>query len=261
MIKKINPLWLLLLIVAYGVQAQQPNSQPASQPLKKNLIKFNLSGLILQQYTLQYEYVVNPHQSVALTLGIAPNTPLPFKQTLVNDFGGNADAQRAIETTVFTKYTATLEYRFYTGGGHAPKGFYIAPFFRYMHMSLSEDYTFTPSDEKLHTAHMDSKFGAMGAGFLIGYQFLIGQHWGIDWWILGPFYGTNINADFVGTDPQMGDMSPQDLANLKHNIESVKIPGYTVTATVTPSTNTVEAKAVGPYYGARFMGIALVYRF
>ena len=254
--KKIYIQIMLVLMISYGSIAQTlPDS------VKKNLIKINLSGLIVQQYTLQYERVVNKSQSIALTISVAPNTPLPFKQTLLNDFGGNEDAKRAIETTVFTKYTGTLEYRFYTGGGHAPKGFYIAPFVRYMHMSLSQDYTFTPSDDKLHTAHMTSQFGAMGAGFLLGYQFLFGRHWGIDWWILGPFFGTSINANFVGTDPQMGDMSAQDLANLKHNIESVSIPGYTVTATVTPSTNTVQAKAVGPYYGARFMGICLVYRF
>jgi hypothetical protein len=245
-----------------NAQTTAPPTSPAQAiPLiNKNLIKFNLAGLIVSTYELQYERVISNKQSIALTLGISPNAPLPFKNTLLKDFGGNEDARRAIETTKFTKYTATLEYRFYFSG-KAPKGFYFAPFVRYMNMKLSQDYTFTPSDNKLHTAHMNSQFGGFGAGFLIGDQFLLGPHWAIDWWILGQFYGTTINADFIGTDPQMGDMSPQDLADLKKNIESVKLPLYTTTATVTPATNTVEAKLVGPYYGVRAFGVCIAYRF
>jgi hypothetical protein len=57
----------------------------------------------------------------------------------------------------------------------------------------------------------------------------------------------------------MSDMSAQDKANLANNIESVKLPLYTTTATV--GQNTVEAKLTGPYYGVRLMGLCLVYSF
>jgi len=209
---------------------------------------------------LEYERVLTKKSSLALTLGISPNVPLPFKSTLMKDFSGNSDARRAIETTNFTRYTATLEYRFYFSG-KAPKGLYFAPFVRYMNMKLDQDYTFTPSDGQLHTAHLTAKFDGFGAGFLIGDQFLLGPHWAIDWWIVGPFYGPNITADFIGVDPKMGNMSAQDIANLKNNIESIKLPLYTTTATVTPATNTVEAKLVGPYYGIRAFGLCFAYRF
>ena len=238
-----------------------PTTAKQAVPLiNKNLIKFNLAGALLNNYTFQYERVLSRKQSIALTIGISPNVPLPFKSTLLNAFGGNSDAKRAIETTRFTRYTVNLEYRFYFSG-NAPKGLYFAPFLRYMNMKLSQDYTFTPSDNKLHTAHMNSGFNGFGAGFLIGDQFLLGPHWAIDWWILGPFYGTKITADFVATDPQMGDMSAEDLAKLKNDIESVKLPLYTTTATITQATNTVEAKVVGPYYGVRSFGICIAYRF
>jgi hypothetical protein len=251
----------MLLIESVSAQTIPTPSPVLEIPLvNKNLIKFNLTGVLLNEYTLQYERVLNRKHSIAVTIGVSPAVPLPFKTTLLNDFGGNADAKRAIETTVFTRYNVTAEYRFYFSG-NAPKGLYFAPFLRYMNMNLSQNYTFTPSDEKLHTAHMTAAFSGFGVGFLIGDQFLIGNHFAIDWWIIGPFYGTNITADFLGTDPQMGDMSAQDLANLKHNIESVKLPLYTTTATVTPENNTVEAKLVGPYYGIRAFGLCLAYRF
>jgi hypothetical protein len=59
----------------------------------------------------------------------------------------------------------------------------------------------------------------------------------------------------------MGDMQPQDLANLTHNIETVKLHLYTTTATLAQVTSTMEAKLVGPYYGVRAFGICLAYRF
>jgi len=263
MIKQIILNAICVLLIYAEANAQDPVTPVTAKDIpliNKNLIKFNLSGVVLNSYTLQYERVLNRKQSIALTIGASPNVSLPFRSTLLKDFGNNEDAKRAIETTVFTKYTATLEYRFYFSG-KAPKGLYFAPFVRYMNMKLSQDYTFTPSDGRLHTAHMNSQFNGFGAGFLIGDQFLIGPHWAIDWWIVGPFYGTNITADFIGTDPQMDDMSQQDLANLKSNIEGVKLPLYTTTATVTPATNTVEAKLVGPYYGVRAFGVCVAYRF
>lgn len=260
----------ITLIVFFGflfftaANAQTPETPPTTAAvnavLGKNLIKFNLSGLAIQNYMLQYERVLSKGQSIALTFSIAPNVPLPFKSTLLSDFGNNSDAARAIITTTYKKYTATLEYRFYFSG-KAPKGLYFAPFARYMNMNQSNVYTFTPSDGKLHTANMHSSFGGFAGGFLIGDQFLIGPHFAIDWWIVGPFYGTNINAGFVGTDPQMGDMSSQDLANVVDDIQKIKLPLYKTTAVLTQATNTIEAKVKGPYYGVRAFGLCLAYRF
>ena len=135
---------MLLLANAAKAQVTTPAVPAANTPLKgRNLIKFNVSGILLNTYDLQYERVLNKKQSIALTVGIAPNVPLPFKSTLISDFGGNEDAKRAIQTTVFTRYTATLEYRFYFSG-HAPRGLYFAPFLRYMDMKLDQDYLELP---------------------------------------------------------------------------------------------------------------------
>jgi hypothetical protein len=252
-------LWICLSVAAQS-ETPPPSMQTAQSLLGQNLIKFNVTGVLIQNYMLQYERVINKKQSIAFTFDLAPNVPLPFKSTLLKDFGSNSDASRAIAETVYKKYIATLEYRFYFNG-NAPKGLYFAPFLRYMNMSQSNVYTFTPSDGQLHTADMHSNFNGFGVGFLIGDQFTLGPHFALDWWIIGPFYGTNINANFVGTDPKMGDMSAQDLANVENNIQNIKLPLYKVTAVATPATNTLEAKVSGPYYGVRAFGLAFAYRF
>lgn len=251
-----NSFAFLFYLLAFG-----PAAQAQTLPLiNKNVVKINLTDIALQSYVLQYERVLGLHSSIALTVGGMFNAPLPFKQTLLNDFGGNSDAKKAIQTTIFDKQTVTLEYRFYTGKA-APKGFYVAPFARYMHMSVSQDYTFTPSDEILHHAHLNATMDGFGAGVMIGYQFLIARHFAIDWWIIGPFYGLPMTGHFSGvSNPGFQDMSATDHAHLKSDIESVNIPLWKQTATIIDP-NQINVDVKGPYYGVRLMGLCFAYTF
>jgi hypothetical protein len=211
----------------------------------KNIIKVNLTSAALKHYSLQYERVVSKRKSFAIAFGVSPNVGLPFKKTLLNLFDGNADAKKAIETTKFNKITITPEYRFYVGKKDAPSGFYVAPFARYTHMSISQDYEFTPSSNKLHTAHLKGKFSGIGAGVKVGAQWLLGERVTLDWWIAGPFVGA-MNASFHGTD-DMSDMNAQDKAGLEEDIESLDIPLWKIDATV--GNNKIDAKLKGPFYG------------
>jgi hypothetical protein len=219
----------------------------------KSIVKVNLSSIALSHYSLQYEYVLNNRQSIALGLGVSPREGLPFKQTLLDNFGENADARSAIESTTFSKFTITPEYRFYLGKKGAPSGFYIAPFARYTNMSFDNDYTYTPSSGEKHVAHVTGKFNGIGGGVMVGSQWLLSSRVTLDWWIAGPFIGT-MKADFHGTD-DMSDMTPQDKAELENDIESVDIPLWEIDATV--GNNTIDAKLTGPFYGIRAFGISL----
>ena len=234
-------------------------SQVQAQVLPvRTVVKFNLAGVVIKSYTAQYERILNGHSSVTLSASYSPNAPLPFKQALLDQYSDNQDARRAIEGTVFTKRIGTLEYRFYPAG-HAPTGWYIAPFVRYISMDISNDYTYTPSDGILHHAHLNSSFNAGGAGVLLGYQWLFGKHVGLDLWLLGPFYGTNIKATFTGVDPLWPSLKPADKVKLQSDIDNTKLPLYTVQSTL--SLPTITAKLDGPYYGVRAFGLALSYGF
>ena len=240
-----------LLLNCAAVFAQQDSSR------RNNIIKINLTSIALKNYSLQYEHVVNHSQSFALNVAFSPKVSLPFKQTLLDQFGNNDDAKNAIESTKFTKISITPEYRFYLGKKGAPRGFYLAPFARYTHMTLDQDYPFTPSDNVPHLAHVTGKFSGIGGGIMAGAQWSLSKSITLDWWIIGPFIGS-MNASFHGTD-DMSDMSAQDKANLESNIESTKIPLWTIDATV--GNNTIDAKLKGPFYGIRGLGFSLGLRF
>jgi hypothetical protein len=224
----------------------------------KTVVKFNLTGVAFKSYAVQYERILTPKSSITVTASVSPNAPLPFKNALMDQFGENEDARRAIGTTLFTKYNATVEYRFYIKG-HAPSGWYVAPFARYMNMDISQDYTYTPSDNILHHAHLNAKFGAVAGGVMLGHQWVLGKHLALDLWLLGPFYGSRIKADFVGEDPLWPSLKPADVTKLHNDIESTRLPLYTTTATL--PLPVIHAKLVGPYYGVRAFGLALGYTF
>jgi hypothetical protein len=244
----------LIALLCFLCAATATNAQQIGG---KNVFKVNLTGAILKNIDVQYERVTNPRQSFALGLGISPNVSLPFKSTLMEQFGDNEDASRAIESTKFTKITITPEYRFYFGKKGAPAGFYLAPFARYTNMSFDQVYNFTPSSGKEHNAKIKGKFNGIGGGLMIGSQWLLGKNMTLDWWIMGPFIGT-MNADITGTD-DMSDMSAQDKADLESDIEGVDIPFWKVDATV--GNNTIDAKLTGPFVGVRAFGLCLGIRF
>ena len=248
----------LLLLISFNQAFAQDNQ--AESGSRKNIFKMNLSGIALDHYSFQYERVTNKRQSFAMGFGFSPRVDLPFKKTLADKFGDNEDAARMIESTVFSKITVTPEYRFYLGKKQAPEGFYLGTFVRYLHMSISQDYTFTPGTGNLHRAHMDGTIDGIGGGVLIGAQWLLGKkkNISIDWWIAGPFFGA-MDGDFHGTDPDMDELDADDRADLKNDIEGVDIPLWTVDATI--GDFTIDAKLKGAFYGARLFGICLGFRF
>ncbi|MCA0231497.1 MAG: DUF3575 domain-containing protein [Bacteroidetes bacterium] len=228
------------------------------QLVNRTLVKFNISGAVFKNYMAQYERIISKNSSITFSAGVSLNAPLPFKQALMNRFSDNADAVRAINTTLFTKYVGTLEYRFYLAG-HAPTGWYLAPFVRYLNMTIDQDYTYTDLKGVLHRPNLKAQFNAGGAGVLLGYQWMLGKRIGLDLWLLGPFYGTNVKADFVGNDPLWQQLTAKDIQNIRRDINSVELPGYTVTDKI--NLPTIEALLEGPYYGVRAFGLALSYRF
>ena len=63
---------------------------------KGSIIKYNLSGLAVKYHAVQFERVISPKQSLALTLGFSPSTSLPFKDRLIELYGNDTQARTAI---------------------------------------------------------------------------------------------------------------------------------------------------------------------
>lgn len=224
---------------------------------KPNIVKVNLSSLAFKNASFQYERIMNRKMSLALGVSFMPKSGLPFASSLQDQFGDNADAKRAIETTQLSNFAITPEVRFYVGSAGAPKGFYIAPFMRYQHMNFEQVYEFTASNGNVHKPLVSGSINNIGGGVLFGAQWNLGKSVTLDWWIAGPTIGTT-KGDLSGTD-DMSDMDAADRADLEKDIESVELPLTKIDATV--GNNRVDVKLSGPYVGIRAFGLALGFKF
>ncbi|HMX04058.1 MAG TPA: hypothetical protein PK511_02660 [Chitinophagales bacterium] len=258
----IRKFFATMLFVASGMMlhAQTTNTIPNNLD-KPDIIKFNLSGAVFGNYTLQYEHVLNVKQSVGMSISFAPNMDLPFKNALVNIFEGNDQAITAINSTQLNTFSITPEYRFYSEVKGAPFGVYGASFIRYTHMTHRQIYTFNLSDGE-HHPDVETTFNGVGVGEMVGVQWKIGNSMTLDWWILGPFIGYQTGKSHGDDDRPI---TPEDKIKLENDIESVPIPGWNIDATVTDNGTTglgvVDADLSGLFLGARVFGICLGYRF
>jgi hypothetical protein len=252
----IKPLILGCLLLAGKFGSAQDVAGIKNQA-KGNIFKVNLSSLLLKNGSFQYERVVKRNFSYALGFSILPKSDLPFAGTLKDQFGSNADAKRAIETTQLSNYSITPEVRFYMGKKGAPAGFYLAPFVRYQHMSFDQIYQYTASNNKVHNPRISGTINNIGAGLMMGTQWNLSKSLTLDWWIAGPIFGSS-NGHLVGTD-DMSDLSTADRQKLKSDIESTDIPLTKIEATI--GTNQVDVNLSGPYVGIRAFGFALGIKF
>lgn len=223
----------------------------------KNIVKFNLTNIALKHYVVQYERMVGKRQSFGISLGISPNVSLPFRQLIIDNYGGNQDTRNAIRLTRYNKISITPEYRFYLGKKAAPAGLYIAPFARYMHTGINQNYSFTPENDNLYVAHVNGKISGIGGGVMLGAQWALSKNLTLDWFIVGPFIGA-LHSNIKGTG-DMSYLSDDDKAYIKNDIESIDIPLWDVNATV--DNDLVDVKIKGPFYGIRAFGINIGYRF
>jgi hypothetical protein len=63
-------------------QSKNVEMVKVNQQLPRNFIKLNLSGILMKNYALQYERVLNRKISVALQYRIMPVSSIPFKSTV-----------------------------------------------------------------------------------------------------------------------------------------------------------------------------------
>ena len=243
---------LLVLSIHSVAQSKIPNP---------NIIKYNVSGLLVKSHIVQYERVTSSKSSLALTVGFSPNTSLPFKDRLIELYGNDAQARSAIESTSFNKLTLTAEYRFYLSK-KTPQGFYVAPFARYSTMSMEQNYSFVDSDNTTHNPRVKGTFTGFGGGVLLGSQWTLGSSVVLDLWLAGPFIGSQ-KAEFYGLD----DRQILNTAGVEADIESIDLPLWDLDATVRNiSSGGVQKGEItttlkGPFLGVRMLGFSLGFRF
>ncbi|MET0463178.1 MAG: DUF3575 domain-containing protein, partial [Chitinophagaceae bacterium] len=179
-----------------GTSTDAGSDPAASDDIKKNLLKLNLTGLIVKNYSLQYERILNRKTSVALSFRTMPTSGLPFRGFFQDITDNDPYTNQVIDNLRLSNIAITPEFRFYLGKGYG-KGFYIAPFYRYAKFK-SEDLVFEyEHGNNTESIVLRGDQSSHTGGIQLGAQWLLGKSIALDWWILGPHYGA-VNGNFTG---------------------------------------------------------------
>ena len=216
------------------------------QGANPNVVKLNLGGLLFQNLSFQYERAISNKVSLGLGVSFMPERNLPsmligkdevLAKVLMNDFS----------------ITPELRWYPYTDDG-APAGFYFAPYARYSRFTATMPFTHVQSGK---TFDLTGQYSGIGAGLMLGYQWLIADKFSIDWWIVGVHGGSAV-AEFSINSNELNDPS-LDKNNLTKSLGNIDVL-LIDTPTITYSGSTATIKANASYFGFR-PGLTIGYAF
>lgn len=223
---------------------------------KKHIVKLNLTGLAFRNYGLQFEEVLNKRISITLAYRFMHSWNMPFKRFITNQSSNSLSSADALSDIKLGGSALTADLRFYLGKKGYGRGFYISPFYRHATINakgLNFDYT----NINNQTASIDLPGNLTGntLGLMLGLQWFIGNRLCIDWWIIGPHFGT-ANGGFSAHTNFALDQLEQE--SIRSSLSSFDIPltkeSYTVSA------NEIKLCLDGPWAGIR-AGIQFGFRF
>ena len=215
---------------------------------KMNLIKINLTGIPIRNYSGQYERVLNKVISVGLSYRNMPEGNLPFKKQILNSIDDNdTESKHIVNNFRLSNYAITPEIRFYFGKKGYGQGFYIAPFYRnagYEGSNFDVEYTDDNNKDQIISLSGDIKSNTFGV--LFGAQWSLGKCLVLDWWILGPHIG-GAKGSLIGNSSRA--LSEADQADIKQILDDFDIP--LVNKEVIVNTNSAEMNLDGIFGGLR----------
>jgi len=258
--------FLLTLLLAPLVYAQQLDTlEPAQEQktdslsleyqAKKNIVKLSLTSIAFRNIHLQYERVLNKRISVSLSFSTIFEGEIPLLGSVENTID-DAESFDKIKDLYMSYYSITPEVRFYLGKKGFGKGFYLAPFYRNSKLTLDGVSFEYPTDEG-GTSSISTSGSISGntVGLLIGSQFNLGKSVVLDWWIVGPHYGSGSGTlNGVSSDP----FSAIERSALQTELNELDLPFVDETTEV--SAQDIKVLFSGPWGGVR-AGLSLGFRF
>ena len=111
----------------------------AGDKSKNNIVKLNLMGLPLKNFSFQYERVITKRLSVAVGIRTMPTGSLPFANSFATQVGdGDPELEANIRAVKVGNFAVTPEVRLYLSRKGYGRGFYIAPYYRYAKFTSDE---------------------------------------------------------------------------------------------------------------------------
>ncbi|WP_084240764.1 DUF3575 domain-containing protein [Pedobacter africanus] len=242
---------LLIFCTTCSLSAQEKQDDADG----KNLVKWNAGALLFKNFSFQYERAVAKKISVAVGLRFAPKSGVPFP-SLVKDLIDDNDTWNSIKDFKTGNFSITPEVRFYMGQG-VFKGFYVAPFVRYATYNAEVPYTFDVTvngTTKTETMPLSGSVNTFTGGVLFGAQWKLSKLVYLDWWILGPNYGTS-----SGNISGKKTLQPEEQEALRDALTDLEdLPLVKTKSTVNSEGAKVDFS--GPWAGLR-SGLSIGFRF
>jgi len=241
-----NLLALIFATMSLSVFAQsnQTEARNLDADFKKNIVKLNFFALPLRNFSLQYERGLNENISVSMGVSLLPKGSMPFQNAIENTMdiekGDTADAGLDfVRNAKISSWAITPEFRYYFGKKPL-NGFYIAPFVRFSGYNIDWNYKYERDNGGEKPVNLKGKSNGIAGGILFGAQWHMGKHLVLDWWILGPQYGSyNFTLEASG---DFSDLTPDEKADLEDIIEDIGFSGNKFEATVTNTSVKAENK-------------------
>lgn len=254
--KSILSLFLLMLII--GVEslfAQVDTSSINKVQGGKNLIQINLPAILLKNYSLVYQRAVAKKIAVGLGIRYSAESELPFRSQFADLL--DEETKKQIDNFRTGNVAFTPEVRFYMGKS-VFRGFYIAPFARYAKydakLPFNYDYEHPVNGPQTNNIQLNGDLTTITGGILFGAQWKLSKLVYLDWWMLGPQYGTS-DGTILGKQA----LSSEEQTALRDELKNLEdLPLVDVTSEVRSDGATVNFK--GPWAGVR-AGICLGFRF
>lgn len=252
--------YIFAAILVFGsiqLNAQTVLVSPDNGKVPKNFIKTNITSIVIKNYSIQYERVLNKSISFSLSYRYMPNGSLPFKEQILKRVGTeDQNTIDAVNNLTIGNFAITPEIRFYLGKKGYGRGFYIAPFYRYAKYTAGNvAIDFETEQSQSRSIDLSGNITAHSGGILLGTQFAIAKYICVDLWMLGPHYGVS-SGDMTGIPSPA--LTSQEQTDIRQNMEDMDIP--MVKKTVEVSANKVAMIFDGPWAGLR-VGISIGIRF
>ena len=234
-VKKFTQL-LILLCFLQTILAQPKKFDP------KITLKWSPLGLFLGDISLQGEYSFLKKSSLTAKLGV------PFNSPYHASFDGH-DVDMHMKAVSFL-----AGYRKYLSK-QILKGFYIEPFFTYVHHT-SDGTGQATLDNQPVTMDFTNAYNGIGVGVQLGDQFIIAKRLVIDFFFFGPQLTSSVNNfraidynDAAAWNTIQSDEAEQDIRNFLNQFPFIR---NKVDVHVDTPSKTVTADFKGALGGIRF---------
>lgn len=241
----------ILLVAAFSCTTLLAQNEKKESAAAKNMVKLNLTALALKNFSLQYERAVAKKVTVAGTFRYMPTGSIPFKSSFIT-IADDPDTERQLNNLKVGNIAFMPEVRFYFSKKGAYRGFYLGLFGNLARYSAEVPFEYDDAGIT-KTIPMSGNITTITGGLMIGSQFRLGGPVYLDWWILGPNYGTS-SGNLSGKK----SMSPSEQQSLRDELADVDIPMTKFTYTVDANGASMDIK--GPWAGIR-AGINIGFRF